>query len=255
MAFELCGAAATHVGCFRTSNQDSYLCAPDLGIWAIADGMGGYFGGERASALVVKALKQALVHNAGIVAGIDSKIAAVRAAIADVNGQIFREAQASGQKMGSTVVALVIENNRYAVLWAGDSRAYLLRGARADCLTRDHSQAQELVSAGLLDPGEARSHPLAHILVRAIGVLAETTVEHVEGHIVEGDMFLLSSDGLHNLVTAAEIIEVARQNDFDGVVERLIELGLERGAPDNITICMASVRGSASAQALPAGSL
>ncbi len=230
------GIAATHVGCVRSSNQDSYCINPAAGVWAVADGMGGHNGGERASALIVAAL-EALPERSVFA----DKLVALRQAITNANRAIFDEAQANRQQMGSTVVALVIGDGHYAVVWAGDSRAYLNRDKRLDCLTRDHSQAEELVAAGVLDRQDVVGHPSSHVLVRAVGVLPDIEVEQIHGQIADDDVFLLCSDGLYNLVSEAEMAKLIDTREFDRASEQLVELGLERGAPDNITVCLISV--------------
>ena len=235
-AIDVRESAATHVGLVRSSNQDSYYCNPTAGIWVVADGMGGHYGGEWASAAIIEHIGN-LAKNGGFA----ERLCAVRQAIADSNQCIFDEAQVQSRQMGSTVVALVIGEGRYALLWAGDSRAYLKRGGDFLRLTRDHSQAEELVDAGLLDRGAVAGHRSSHILVRAIGVLPSVEVDEVVGECAENDIFLLCSDGLHNLVGDAEIAEMIDREAFSRVSEQLVELGLERGAPDNITVCVVSV--------------
>jgi serine/threonine protein phosphatase Stp1 len=241
--------AATHVGLVRSSNQDSYYCNPAAGVWVVADGMGGHYGGEWASAAIIKRIGELPTHG-----DFAERLCAVRQAIADSNRCIFDEAQTQGRQMGSTVVALVICDGRYAILWAGDSRAYLKRGDAFLRLTRDHSQAEELVDAGLLDRGAVAGHHSSHILVRAIGVLPSVEVDEIVGECAENDIFMLCSDGLHNLVGDAEIAEMIDREAFDRVSEQLVELGLERGAPDNITICLARVGGNDSLASRSLGS-
>jgi serine/threonine protein phosphatase Stp1 len=233
-------SAATHVGLVRSSNQDNYCCNSAAGVWVVADGMGGHYGGERASAAIVKR-----INDLGVSGGFGDHLAAARRAIAEANRDVFEQARVEGRQMGSTVVALVVGEGRYAILWAGDSRAYLKRGDTFVRLTRDHSQAEELVDAGLLDKDAVAGHPSSHILVRAIGVLSNVEIEEVAGESMENDIFLLCSDGLHNLVSEAEMAKMIDSEAFTRVSEQLVELGLERGAPDNITVCLTLVGGNA----------
>lgn len=248
-AIDVRESAATHVGLVRSSNQDSYCCNPAAGVWVVADGMGGHYGGEWASAAIIERIGNLPKHG-----DFAKRLDATRQAIADANRCIFDEAQTQGRQMGSTVVALVIGDGRYAILWAGDSRAYLKRGDAFLRLTRDHSQAEELVDAGLLDRGAVAGHHSSHILVRAIGVLPSVEVDEIVGEYAENDLFMLCSDGLHNLVSEAEITEIIDREAFDRVSEQLVELGLERGAPDNITICLARVGGNDSLAGRSSGS-
>ena len=229
-------STATHVGLVRSTNQDSYYCNAAAGIWVVADGMGGHYGGERASAAIVERISNIAGHR-----GFVERLSAVRAAITDANQDIFDQAQAEGRQMGSTVIALVMGEGRYAILWAGDSRAYLKRGDGFVRLTRDHSQAEELVEAGLLDRHAVAGHPSSHILVRAVGVLPNVDIDEIVGESAADDIFLLCSDGLHNLVSEAEMAKMIEYEGFARVSEQLVELGLERGAPDNITMCLVSM--------------
>lgn len=194
--------------------------------------MGGHHGGEQASEAVVTA-----IADVPETPDFDARVCAVRAAIANANGSIFALSQESGRQMGTTVVALVIGEKRFAILWAGDSRAYLKRGAGFHCLTQDHSQAEAMVAAGTLDRADANGHPSSHILVRAVGVLPSVELDLIDGELTGDDIFLLCSDGLHNLVSEAEMAKMIESVAFDRVSEQLVELGLERGAPDNITVC------------------
>lgn len=245
---EIRDSAVTHVGLVRSSNQDSYCCNPAAGVWVVADGMGGHYGGERASEVIIERIGD--VCNYGSFA---QTLSAVREAITDANRTIFDQAQAENLRMGSTIVALVIGEGRYAILWAGDSRAFLKRGEAFLLLTRDHSQAEELVDAGLLDRQSVAGHPSSHILVRAVGVLPSVQIDEVVGDSVEDDIFLLCSDGLHNLVSNTEMARIIDVCEFNRVSEQLVELGLERGAPDNITVCLVAVSGNASAKPVSLG--
>jgi serine/threonine protein phosphatase Stp1 len=247
-ALEIRDSAATHVGLVRSSNQDSYCRNPAAGVWVVADGMGGHYGGERASAVIIERIEG--IYSYGSFA---QTLSAVREAIADANRTIFDQAQAENLRMGSTVVALVIGEGRYAILWAGDSRAYVKRRDAFLMLTRDHSQAEELVDAGLLDRQSVAGHPSSHILVRAVGVLPSVQIDEVVGDSAEDDIFLLCSDGLHNLVSNTEMAKMIDVCEFNRVSEQLVELGLERGAPDNITVCLVAVSGNASAKPVSLG--
>jgi serine/threonine protein phosphatase Stp1 len=239
-AIDIRESAATHVGLVRSSNQDSYCCNPAAGVWVVADGMGGHYGGERASAAIVERISDIPEHGS-----FAENLSAARAAIAAANKHIFDQAQAEQRQMGSTVVALVLGEGRYAILWIGDSRAYLKRDDSFRCLTRDHSQAQELVDAGLLDRQAVSGHPSSHILVRAVGVFPDVEIDEVAGECADNDIFLLCSDGLYNLVSEAESAKIIDCEAFALVSEQLVELGLERGAPDNVTVCVVSVGSSA----------
>jgi serine/threonine protein phosphatase PrpC len=220
----------THEGRVRTHNEDSYVARDDGGLWAVADGMGGHEGGEWASGRIVRELGRidlALGYE-------DTCEETVQAAFA-ANKQILAEGKKRGKSMGSTLVMLVIEDTRYAVLWAGDSRAYLMRGGRLEQLSRDHTQVQEMVSRGLMTPEQAQGHPMGHVLSRAVGVQKEVAIDRVEGEIQPGDIFLLCSDGLHGVVGDEAIAAHFARAAPDEALDQLIDLTLEKGAPDNVT--------------------
>jgi serine/threonine protein phosphatase Stp1 len=245
VALEFRDSATTHAGFVRSSNQDAYCCKAAAGIWAVADGMGGHHGGERASAVIVQA-----IENIPEYSSFAQRLSAARAGIAEANRIIFDEADLSGRRMGATIVVLVVGEGHYAILWAGDSRAYLKRGDTFQSLTRDHTQAEELVTAGLLQPDAVVGHPSSHVLVRAVGVLPSVDLDQVGGQIVDNDIFLLCSDGLYNLVSDAEMVKIIETSEFSHVSEHLVELSLERGAPDNVTVCLAFMGGRNSASGI-----
>lgn len=228
--FRIESAARTHQGCVRDHNEDSHVERDGAGLWAVADGMGGHEGGDWASARIVAALGE-------IAPGKDfgAAVAAAKDAIAEANGAILAEARARGKQMGSTVVALLIAGARYALLWAGDSRAYLLRDGTFTQLSRDHTQVQEMVARGIMTPEQAAGHPMGHILSRAVGVQAEVAVDEVEGEVRPGDVFLLCSDGLHSYVDESDIAARLGRAAPDEALGQLIDLTLANGAPDNVT--------------------
>ena len=137
--------------------------------------------------------------------------------------------------MGSTVVALLVQDRRFAVLWAGDSRIYLRRDRSLHQLTRDHTQVQDMVDAGLLSPEEAKEHPMKHVLARAVGVQPRLELDAIVDEADVGDMFLLCSDGLTGQVSDDEIVTTMNGRQPQAVCAALVELCLERGAPDNVT--------------------
>jgi serine/threonine-protein phosphatase Stp1 len=238
MAFE--GVARTDVGCRRKLNEDAVLCRSDLGVWAIADGMGGHQRGEVASALIVSLLEQARPAS-----DMAARILNLRLELNEANAQLVqmaRETPGSGA-IGATAVVLAIEGGRFACLWAGDSRAYQLRASGLVQLTRDHSLVQHLVDAGELDPAEADAHPNAHIVTRAVGADPNLALDVVEGEIFDGDAFLLASDGLTRVVTDQEILDGLRRADIAQAADDLLGLALARGAPDNVSLIL--VRASA----------
>jgi len=224
-------AVLTHEGRVREVNEDSVLARPQDGLWAVADGMGGHAHGRRAAGLVTAAL-EAAPPSTDFPAATQAVAEALRAA----NAAIFAEAQALGGQMGSTAAALLVCGEQFAVLWVGDSRVYQLRDGRLVQLTTDHSQVQEMVTAGRLTPEEAERHPMAHVLSRAVGVQPQLAVEAVTGAARAGDIFLICSDGLIRTLRDAELETLLGDGPPQAVAERLVSLCLERGAPDNVSV-------------------
>ncbi len=228
--FRIESSALTHQGRVRQQNQDAYCIRERDSLWAVADGMGGHEGGEWASAKLVEELDRVEVP-----ADLDAAGDAVAAAIRAANLATVEEAGRRGRQMGSTIVALVVHDQRYALLWVGDSRAYLLRDGKLEQLSRDHTQVQEMVDRGVMRPEDVAGHPMGHILSRAVGVRTEIEIDRATGDVLPGDVFLLCSDGLHGYVGETEIQRLMGRGSPARALDRLIALTLENGAPDNVT--------------------
>jgi serine/threonine protein phosphatase PrpC len=224
-------AARSDVGRVRTANEDSFVESPDMGLWAVADGMGGHANGQWASGVIAAAL------NALTASGdFDADIRRIADAIHAANATIHERSLADGASMGSTAVALLVQDGFFSVLWAGDSRAYLFRDGALHQLSRDHTQVQEMVDSGLLEPEEAKRHPMSHVLARAVGVQHDLQLDAIVDEAEVGDAFLLCSDGLTGLVADDEILAAMAAEQPQTVCDGLVELCLQRGAPDNVTI-------------------
>lgn len=223
-------AAVSDVGCVRSANEDSFLERPEVGLWVVADGMGGHAHGQWSSNVIVSAMR-----DVGLSGDFDTDVQGVADAIHAANATIHERTEAEGVAMGSTVVALLVQDRRFAVLWAGDSRSYLCREGWLHQLTRDHTQVQEMVDAGLLSPEEAKEHPMRHVLARAVGVQPHLQLDVVVDEADVGDIFLLCSDGLTGPVSDEEIVQAMGARQPQAVCASLVELCLERGAPDNVT--------------------
>ncbi|MET0964705.1 MAG: protein phosphatase 2C domain-containing protein [Noviherbaspirillum sp.] len=223
-------ASCSHVGRVRTVNEDSCLDQPERGLWAVADGMGGHTLGDVASRMVVDALARMPVPTS----------AEVQATILGVNRRLVTEAAMRDvQVIGSTVVVLLAGGRRCTCLWAGDSRIYLYRDGVLQQLTRDHSHVEELVARGLLSRAEAGSHPGHNLITRAVGVADALALEEADTEVSGGDMFLLCSDGLSNEVSAQQMAAVLALHDCRAAAERLVELALDHGGRDNVTVVVA----------------
>lgn len=228
----------THVGLRRKVNEDSFMVRTERGLWAVADGMGGHEAGDVASAKVADALK-----SLPIVYSLDELTEAAIGALVAVNRELIHLARSvdSQRTIGSTVVGLAIADNEFRCFWAGDSRAYRLRGSRIERLSRDHSLVQDLVDAGMLSPEDAEAHPNANVVTRAVGVVEDLKVDTLSGDARPGDQFLLASDGLTRLVDDDEIAEELSTKHLEDAADSLIEMVLARGAPDNVSMVIIEV--------------
>ncbi|CAN7248254.1 CPBP family glutamic-type intramembrane protease [Phenylobacterium sp. LjRoot225] len=224
-------AARCHQGKVREVNEDSVLARPREGLWAVADGMGGHANGQWASQTVVAALEQASGDGDE-----ETRARAASDALHAANSRIWAQAQTVGRPMGSTVAALLLHGPRFVVLWAGDSRCYLLRDGVIRQLTTDHSHVQHLVATGRLAPQEAATHPMAHVLSRAVGAQAQLDLEMVADEARAGDAFLLCSDGLTRVVGDPEIAAMMKGKLPAVAAEQMVAVCLERGAPDNVSV-------------------
>ncbi|WP_207480948.1 PP2C family protein-serine/threonine phosphatase [Arenibaculum pallidiluteum] len=225
-------AAASHPGTVRRVNEDAWLDRGDVGLWAVADGMGGHDAGDVASRRVVAAVEAALDAEAG-----SATLAGIRRALEACNAELQDYAAARSLPIvGSTVVVLVVDGRRFECAWAGDSRLYLLRAGQLAQVTRDHSRVQELVDRGELDPRQAENHAHANVITRAVGALPQLELDAVAGEIEGGDVFLLCSDGLTRAVGDTALQEVLAGCDPGSAAERLLALALAQGARDNVTL-------------------
>lgn len=221
----------THEGRVRAVNEDSLIARSDIGLWAVADGMGGHENGQWASRTVVEALADIAATG-----DFDADVAGARGALEAANNRIRTEAEARGNRMGSTVVMLIADGQRFACAWVGDSRAYRLRDRKLERLTRDHTQVQDMIDRGMIQEHEAAGHPMSHVLSRAVGVEEVLKVDVVSDDLRTHDVFLLCSDGLSGVVSPEEIEAHLAASDPATAARNLLELTLSRNAPDNVTI-------------------
>ena len=226
-------SATTHVGMVRKVNQDSYAERTDIGVWAVADGMGGHEAGEVASATITDSIK-GLQSNENIA----DMVQAVEQSIMAANLQLTQQAASydSQRVPGSTIVVLVIDGDQGAVVWAGDSRIYRRRDHEITQLTRDHSHVQDLVEQGVILESEAESHPMANVITRAVGISEPLELDTQWIDVRRDDQFLLCSDGLSRLVTNEELESMMANKDSEEVTQSLLHTALVRGARDNVTL-------------------
>lgn len=229
-------AAGTDVGLRRSANEDCYAIAAELGLYLVADGMGGHSAGHVASDLAAQTAVRALETLEGASPSLTEKL---RYAVAGANREIFDTAQAKPDLagMGTTLVALLSSGERIALAHVGDSRAYLIRQGNIRQLTDDHSLVAELVRRREITARAAKGHPHRHVLTRAVGVRRTVEPDLAELSPTAGDIFLMCTDGLTGHVADSEIAnEVSRESDLDVICANLIDLANSRGGEDNTTV-------------------
>ncbi len=226
---------ATHPGRKRRHNEDAYVVEPP--IFAVADGMGGAKAGEVASGLAAAALKETGADGSG-----EERVAQL---IQEANRRVFRRAsedrEASG--MGTTMTVALVEDGTVVFGHVGDSRAYLIRGGSIEQLTDDHSLVAELVRSGRLTPEEAEAHPQRSVITRAVGTEPDVDVDTFTVEPEDGDLFLICSDGLTDMVDDGTIIDAIERHrdDLDEAAKALVGAANRVGGEDNITVLLVEV--------------
>lgn len=229
-------AHATHLGHVRTVNEDATLDRPDLGIWAVADGMGGHAAGDVASRMLVDALGRLRPQR-----DLSTLVEFAEHGILGVNDRLLELARQRGQVIGSTIVTLLACGRHCAFLWAGDSRLYRFRDGELEQLTTDHSQVERYVQLGLLAREDVHQHPDSNLITRAVGASSPLYLDCDMTALHAGDRFLLSSDGLDKHVGSREIAEALRLTDPQRAADRLVAGALAHGGTDNVSVCVVDV--------------
>lgn len=240
-------------GRVREHNEDAIAVDGDLGFVVLADGMGGYNAGEVASGIAVKtivnlvreALEREDLTRPDPATGLSRASIILRDAIARANKIIYQTARTQPQceGMGTTVVSALFFDNRVAIAHVGDSRLYRARGASFDQVTLDHSLLQELVDRGFYSPEEAQRAANKNYVTRALGVEATVDVEVQEHPVQKGDVYVLCSDGLSDMIEDDDIhltINTFGAN-LETAAKQLIQLGNDNGGKDNLSVILAQV--------------
>ncbi len=244
----------TDTGRVREHNEDTIAWDGNLGLMVLADGMGGYNAGEVASGIAVKtivnlvreAIEREDLTNPDKEAGLSRPAIILRDAIVRANKIIFQTArtQPNCEGMGTTVVGCIFHDNRITIAHVGDSRLYRLRGEGFEQVTLDHSLLQELVDRGFYSPEEAQRAANKNYVTRALGVEQTVDVEIQEHPAQKGDIYVLCSDGLSDMVEDDDIqltINTFGAN-LDTVAKQLVQLGNDNGGKDNISVLLAQVQ-------------
>ncbi|HEY4366079.1 MAG TPA: type VI secretion system-associated protein TagF [Steroidobacteraceae bacterium] len=232
--YRVASAAITDTGPVRSMNQDRFLEHAESGIWVAADGMGGHSRGEYASQLVVD-----VIGSLEPAATVSASLQAARVVLSRANGDLVRSALGAGsQRSGSTVVVLCVRQQEWGVLWAGDSRAYLLRDGVLRVLTRDHAAGSETMD----DFDDTNPAPSTGEITRAVGGHDELTPDRALGQILPADRFLLCSDGLHGAVDHLQLREILmREHEPRAAVEALLRAAVDSGTRDNVTAVVVDI--------------
>ena len=232
-------ADITDKGCVRKRNEDSILSRPALGLWVVADGMGGHLAGDYASQKIV-----ATLENVPVKIVQQSAILAVSNALEQAHEAIktYSHEEFGGKTVGSTVVVLLLEKQNAHCFWMGDSRIYRFRDNTLLPLTRDHSQAFALLEQGVLSLEEVDQHPSSHVLTRAMGS-GEFNLDYKCYPLEKGDKFLLCSDGLYGELSNDEMANVIKEGDVDKNIQILLQQALDKGARDNVSAILLDTNG------------
>ncbi len=232
--------AKTDVGRRRDMNQDSFFfCEMPLGnlpnLFVVADGMGGHSAGDYASLCTVKTIEREVMLSEDT-----EPVRIMKEAIEAANTEVYRKAleDAAYSGMGTTVVAGCVIDDILYVANVGDSRLYIINDEVMQ-ITKDHSLVEEMVRSGELSKDEAKSHPDKNIITRAVGVLDDIDIDFFEVDLREGDILLLCSDGLTNMVEEDEIFKIVNESeDLEGCADRLIKMANHNGGKDNVTVIL-----------------
>lgn len=233
-------SSRTDVGMVRDINEDAYLDRPDMGFWAVADGMGGHTAGDVASGMICEALN-ALNPPQSLSGFVD----AVESQLLRVNDKLRAIAKGNeSQTIGSTVAALVAQGRHAVCIWAGDSRIYRCRAGHIVQITQDHALVEELVEKGILTRLQASTHPQGNLVTRAIGATDTLKLDLEIVELQPGDIFVICSDGLDKELKPNEILQIAQRRNDRSLSDTLVDLALSRGSRDNVTVVTIHIAGT-----------
>jgi protein phosphatase len=232
-------SACSDVGAVRELNEDAFLERPDLGLWMVADGMGGHFAGDVASQMVVSAMDSLEAP-----ASLSEFVDAVEQRLVETNARLREYAEREeAHTIGSTVIALLIRGEHAVCVWAGDSRMYRYRNARLEQISQDHALVEELVERGVLTPEQAVDHPHGNLVTRAVGAADHLFLDLEITPIKAGDVFILCSDGLEKEIAENEMPVMVEENDTSQLSQLLVQRAVDQGARDNVTVISVTIHG------------
>jgi len=224
--------AITDIGMKRKVNQDAFLKDEEAGIFLVADGMGGHRGGEVASQLAVQIIRDFCISNKHLLPA-----ERLNQAINESCDQIFRKSAENEELhgMGTTILALLVENGEACLAQVGDSRGYLVYESKIWQITEDHSLLNEELRSGRLAANQAHTYQFKNVITRSVGYEKKVAVDVYRRVVRQGDLFLLCTDGLSGLVEAEELAQELSKNGVEQGLKNLIDLANSRGGDDNIT--------------------
>ncbi len=229
-------------GLVRENNEDAFLVNPELSFAALADGMGGAAAGELASSFFVGSALETFAQKGQGAA--DDCMVLLKASFDLANKRILDHAaeKPEDKGLGCTAELLTFFDNSFALAHIGDSRTYLFRGNVLNRLTQDHSLVQELVNRGAIKPEEARTHKMRHVILRAVGHEQVLELQFNQGEVFPGDLFLLCSDGLTDMIDDEEIRDIlSLPLEIDECAQKLIDAAKEKGGHDNVTVVLCEI--------------
>jgi serine/threonine protein phosphatase PrpC len=237
-AMSLTSFGITDVGKARKHNEDSMLDRGEIGLWVVADGMGGHAKGDVASQMIVEEMKK--VHE-GV--KLESCIDDIEDRLLEVNQRLVAKARESEKKttIGSTVVSMIAYQDLCVYAWAGDSRLYRLRDKELRQMTTDHSQVEVYVEQGLISREEAAVHPHGNMITRAVGAAEVLFLDMDVQKMKNGDRYLLCSDGLTKHTNDLEFEKMLPDGTPEECCKAMIKQTLDRGAADNVTAIVIDV--------------
>ena len=245
----------THPGMVRAHNEDSVACEVSCGLAVLTDGMGGYNAGEVASGIAVSVVSSEIKHyledarpeDRDEASGEDVAVMLLRNNVQKANSSIFHAAHSQPQYagMGTTIVSGLFYDNRVAVAHIGDSRMYRLRGEVFESITRDHSLLQEQIDSGMISKADARVSQNKNLVTRAVGIDAVVEAEVHVHDVRRGDIYLLCSDGLNDMVEDEDIADTVMtfKSNLPLLAAQLIQAANDNGGRDNVSVILIKVKG------------
>ena len=240
--FQKIFSGKTDIGLKRQNNEDAFVISSELDFCLAADGRGGAAAGELASRIFAESILEIFKENTG--SSEEDVLNRVQKSFLFANKRILEHVTQHPDHtgMGCAAELLVFSDTGFVLGHIGDSRTYRLRNGQLHQLTQDHTLVQQQVDDGLISPDKAKNHPLRNVILRAVGLNEQLALDLIRGQIISGDLFLLCSDGLTDMIQDDQIQEILNRDiDMHGKVDKLIETAKAAGGDDNVTVVMSAV--------------